>query len=101
MYIKIIQHYCIMQKMSGRICDVCRTQFYPGDTIVEMCSICANVVWCVFNIYEDGSRELSSIHHTEERAQKWIEDNQELINKVNPEQDNKIVKQELHSWFVL
>lgn len=85
--------------MDGKICDICRTRFYPGDAIIEVCSICANVVWCVFNIYEDGSKELSSIHHTEENALKWIEDNKELINKVISE--NKIIKQETHSWFVL
>lgn len=90
-----------MQKLDGKICDVCRTQFYPGDQIIEMCSVCANVVWCVFNIYEDGSRELSSIHHTEEGALEWIAVNKELIAKVNPTQDNKIIKQETSSWFVL
>ena len=69
MFIRITQHYCIMQKFNGgnpvRICDECRTMFYPGDTIVELCKECASTVWCVFSTYEDGSVELSSIHHNQ------------------------------------
>lgn len=94
-----------MQKFNGgnpvHICDSCRTIFQKDNHINELCDKCAHIVWCVSNIYEDGSKELSSIHHTEEKALKWIETNKELIAKFNPEQNNKIIKQELDSWVVL
>ena len=90
-----------MQKMSGRICDSCRTMFYPGDHIIELCSDCAQRVWCVTNIYEDGSKELSSIHRTEQKAQTWVEKSRNILDKMNPDQENKIVKQEINCWFVL
>lgn len=90
-----------MQKLDGKICDVCRTMFYPGDHIVELCEECANTVWCVTNIYENGTRELSSIHRTEEKANNWITKNKELLDKLNLEVDNKIVKQEINSWYIL
>lgn len=90
-----------MEKLSGKICDVCRTMFYPGDHIVEMCEECANTVWCVTNIYEDGSKELSSIHHTEEKALRFIEQNKELIKNYDLDAKNRVIKQEINSWFVL
>lgn len=91
-----------MQKMSGRICDSCRKMFYPGDTVVEMCVECANIVWCIINIYENGNRELSSIHRTEERAQAWLKSSQEILDKLhNQFDDNKIIKREICSYCVL
>ena len=88
-----------MQKMSEKICDSCRTLLRPGD--VELCEKCANTVWCVFNIYEDGSAELSSIHHSAEGAewfssQCWI-----AAQKFNPERDNKIVSITIENWTIL
>ena len=94
-----------MQKFNGgnpvRICDGCRTMFYPGDTIVELCKECANTVWCVFSTYEDSSVELSSIHRNQNSALKWIQQNKEIFEAVNPEVDKKIIKQEAIHWFVL
>lgn len=90
-----------MQKMGGRICDCCRTVFRPGDVIYELCSECAQVVWCVTNVYEDGSKELSSVHRTEEKAKEWIESTKELLTKINPEQCRKIIDRTITSWFIL
>lgn len=90
-----------MQKMSGKICDYCRTMFYPGDHIVELCEKCANIVWCLINVYEDGSKELSSIHRTEEGAIWFKAQNWELINKLNPERENKIIDQLIEEWSIL
>ena len=90
-----------MQKMGGRICDCCRTVFRPGDVIYELCSECAQVVWCVTNIYEDGSKELSSIHRTEEKAKEWIESTKDLLTKINPKQHRKITDRTITSWFIL
>ena len=90
-----------MQKMGGRICDCCRTVFSPGDVIYELCSECAQVVWCVTNVYEDGSKELSSVHRTEEKAKKWIESTKDLLTKINPEKRRKIIDRTITSWFIL
>ena len=46
-----------MQKLDGRICDSCRKLFYPGDTVYEVCPMCFHSVWCVTNVYKDGSKE--------------------------------------------
>lgn len=90
-----------MQKMGGKICDRCRTLFEPGDVVVELCEKCANTVWCVFNIYEDGLVELSSIHHSAEgaewfRSQCWL-----AAQKFNPMRDNKIVNIIVEDWTIL
>ena len=90
-----------MQKMGGKICDHCRTLLRPGDVVVELCEKCANTVWCVFNIYEDGSKELSSIHHSAEgaewfKSQFWI-----VAQKLNPERDNKIINITTEDWTIL
>ena len=90
-----------MQKMDGRICDCCRTLFRPGDVIYELCSECAQVVWCVTNVYEDGSKELSSVHRTEEKAKKWIESTNDTLTKINSEQRRKIIDRTITSWFIL
>lgn len=90
-----------MQKMGGRICDCCRTLFRPGDVIYELCSECAQVVWCITNIYEDGSKELSSVHRTEEKAKEWIESTKDLLTKINPEKRRKIIDRTITSWFIL
>ena len=72
-----------MQKFNGgnpvHICDGCRTTFYPEDHIYEFCKDCANTVWCVFSTYEDGSIELSSIHHSQDSALAWIQQNKKMF----------------------
>jgi hypothetical protein len=90
-----------MEKLSGKICDRCRTVFYPDDRIVELCEKCAHTVWCLFNIYEDGSKELSSIHGTEESAVWFKAQNYELYKKLNLVSSNKIVEQEISEHFIL
>lgn len=90
-----------MQKMSGKICDACRTMFYPNDRVYELCHDCANTVWCVTNVYKDGSKELSSIHHTEDGATTWVEQNKQFIQEMNVGLDNPIVYQEITNWMVL
>lgn len=90
-----------MEKLSGKICDRCRTLFYSDDRIVELCEKCAHTVWCLFNIYEDGSKELSSIHGTEEGAVWFKAQNYELYKKLNLISDNKIIDQEISEHFIL
>ena len=90
-----------MQKLDGKICDGCRTIFYPGDTIIELCEQCAHYVWCVFNIYEDGKKELSSIHRTEERAYEYIIEHKYIIEVINNTQDNKIIERIVEQFAVL
>ena len=90
-----------MQKMSGRICDSCRKVFYPDEKVYELCHECANLVWCVTNIYKDGSRELSCIHKTRESAEIWVDKNEQILNKMNDGLSNPIVEQEIAQWMVL
>lgn len=90
-----------MQKLDGKICDGCRTMFYPGDHIVELCEECANTVWCVFNIFESGKTELCSIHHTEDKANKWVESSKEILAKFKDDFPDKIINQKIVSWYVL
>lgn len=90
-----------MNKLDGKICDICRTRLYPGDKVYELCHECANLVWCVINVYEDDSRELSSIHHTKESAELHVEKAAPLIEKMNREVDNKIIDQSITQWVVL
>lgn len=101
MYIRIIQHYCIMRKMGGKICDHCRTLFRPGDVVVELCEKCANTAWAIFNVYEDGSKELSSLHHTEEGAIWFMSKCWLTAQKFNPARDNKIIDIKIEEWFIL
>ena len=60
------------------------TTFYSEDHIYEFCKDCANTVWCVFSTYEDDSIELSSIHHNQNSALTWIQQNKEIFEAVNP-----------------
>lgn len=89
-----------MQKLSGRICDSCNKLFYAGDRIYELCQECFNSVWCVINLYEDGSQELSSIHRTKEGALHWVEKSSALVSEMNTEAENKIIDQEVTQWCV-
>lgn len=90
-----------MKKMGGHICDSCRTMFYSGDHITELCDKCANTVWCVTNVYEDGSRELSSIHRNELDARYQIEKTMYMLDKINKGSDKKLVKQTMAKWQIL
>lgn len=90
-----------MKKMSGHICDSCRTMFYSGDHITELCDKCANTVWCVTNVYEDGSRELSSIHRSAKHAEYSIEKTMAKLFELNLNSEKKLVKQTMASWNVL
>lgn len=90
-----------MKKLSGHICDSCRVMFYPDEHVVEVCEHCYNTVWCVFNIYEDGIKELCSIHHTKEGAEDFINKGQALIASMNQHRLIKLEKQEISSWCVL
>ena len=102
MFIRIIQHCYIMQKLDGHICDGCRTMFHSKDSVYEFCKECANTVWCVFTTYEDGSIELSSIHHNQDSALGWIQQNKEIYEAVDPNIiDKKIIKQEAIHWMIL
>ena len=87
--------------MGGRICDSCQTMFYTGDPVEELCEKCANTVWCVIYEYDDGSRELSSIHHTEEKANKFCEFLKKRIAFANKYSTKKIIKPYISEWAVL
>ena len=90
-----------MQKMGGRICDCCRTLFRPGDVIYELCAECAQVVWCVTNVYEDGSKELSSVHRTRKKAEEWVESLKDITDKINKETKRRLIRKEVTSWMIL
>ena len=88
-----------MKKISEQLCDSCRKMFHPGDRIHEFCDVCANTVYCVMNVYENGSKELFSIHHTIDSAENIIENGIDLLNKLNHNQPSKI-KQVVESWLI-
>ena len=88
-----------MKKMRGQICDSCRKLFYPGDLIHEFCNVCANTVYCVMNVYEDGSKELFSIHRTMDSAVDIVKKGMDQLDKLNHGQPNKI-KQVVESWLI-
>lgn len=90
-----------MKKLDGRICDICGKLFYKEDYINEVCDSCINNVWCVINIFEDGSKELSSIHHTQEDADLHIFESKDLIESINKDSKIKIIKQVVENWLVL
>ena len=89
-----------MKKISGHICDSCRKVFYPDERIYEFCHDCAHLVWCVVNIYDDGSKELACIHRTEEGAKEWIEKSKQFILKMNEGEVSPIVDIEIQNWLV-
>ena len=88
-----------MKKINVQICDSCGKMFYPGDSIHEFCNVCANTIYCVMNVYEDGSKELFSIHHTIGGAEDIIQNGVDLLNKLNHDQPCKI-KQVIESWLI-
>ena len=87
--------------MGGKICDCCRTMFYPGDKIYELCSVCANLVYCVLYEYDNDTRELAAIFHTREGAEEFVEANTELIKKYNKYAKYKIIHSHITTWAVL
>jgi hypothetical protein len=58
-------------------------------------------VWCITNIYEDDSRELSSIHRTEEAALHFMLKNAATIEHMNQFADLKIKQQVVSKWALL
>ena len=89
-----------MKKLDGRICDICGKLFYKEDYINEVCDSCINNVWCVINIFEDGSKELSSIHHTQESADLHVFESKDLIEQINEKSNKKLIKQIIENWIV-
>ena len=89
-----------MQKISGHICDCCRKVFYPEERIYEFCHDCAHLVWCVVNIYKNGSKELACIHHTKEGAENWVEKSKSLLLITNENEVNPIVDIQIQNWLV-
>ena len=87
--------------MGGRIYDSCQTMFYTGYPVEELYEKCANTVRCVIYEYDDGSRELSSIHRTEEKANKFCERLKESIAFANKYSTKKIIKPYISEWAVL
>ena len=60
-----------------------------------------NTAWCVFNIYEDNSKELSSIHTTMDKALESIENNKNLLDKLNKCSSKYLQKQVVEEWCIM
>ena len=88
-----------MQKLDGKICDGCGIVLHPSTT-VELCPECANSVWVVMNIYENGFEELSAIYRTAEDAKAHIESLKDLTEKLNKTAENKLIRNEINKWIV-
>lgn len=87
-----------MKKMGGKICDSCRSLFFPGDRIYEFCNTCANTVYCIFNNYEDGTKELFAIFRNKEQAKQAIEQRKSKLGILNNLVENKIINQEVVAY---
>lgn len=87
-----------MKKLDGKICDSCETLIY--DHSYDVCTHCFNNVYCIINVYEDGTERLSSIHHTLESAESHKYESQELIDCINTDSNNKLIKQVIENWLV-
>lgn len=87
-----------MQKLDGRKCDGCGIVLYPSTT-VELCPECANSVWVVMNIYENGFEELSAIYRTAEDAKAHVKSLKDLTEKLNQTAENKLVRNEINKWI--
>jgi hypothetical protein len=59
------------------------------------------VVWCVTNVFDDGSKELSSVHRTREKAEEWVESLKDITDKINKETKRRLIRKEVTSWMVL
>ena len=88
-----------MQKLDGRKCDGCGILLHPSNT-VELCPECANSVWVVMNIYENGSEELSAIYRTAEDAKTYVKTLSYLTEKLNQTAENKLVRFEVNKWII-
>ena len=88
-----------MQKLDGRKCDGCGVVLHPSTT-VELCPECANSVWVVMNIYENGSEELSAIYRTAEDAKTYVNTLKYLTDKLNQTAENKLVRFEVNKWII-
>lgn len=88
-----------MQKLDGKICDGCGILLHPFTT-VELCPECANSVWVVMNIYENGFEELSAIYRTAEDAKTHVKSLKDLTDKINQTAENKLVRTEVNKWIV-
>lgn len=88
-----------MQKLDGRKCDGCGVLLHPSNT-VELCPECANSVWVVMNIYENGSEELSAIYRTAEDAKTYVNTLRYLTDKLNQTAENKLVRFEVNKWII-
>ena len=88
-----------MQKLDGRKCDGCGIVLHPSTT-VELCPECANSVWVVMNIYENGFEELSAIYRTVEDAKTHVNSLKDLTEKLNKTAENKLVRHEINKWIV-
>lgn len=88
-----------MQKLDGKICDGCGIVLHPSTT-VELCPECANSVWVVMNIYENGSEELSAIYRTAEDAKTYVNTLRYLTDKLNQTAENKLVRFEVNKWII-
>jgi hypothetical protein len=60
-----------------------------------------NTAWCVFNVYEDNSKELSSIHTTMDKALESIENNKNLLDKLNKCSSKHLQKQIVEEWCIM
>ena len=88
-----------MQKLDGRKCDGCGMLLHPSTT-VELCPECANSVWVVMNIYENGFEELSAIYRTAEDAKAHVNSLKDLTEKLNKTAENKLTRTEINKWIV-
>lgn len=88
-----------MQKLDGRKCDGCGILLHPSNT-VELCPECANSVWVVMNIYENGSEELSAIYRTAEDAKTYVKTLSYLTDTFNQTAENKLVRFEVNKWII-
>lgn len=88
-----------MQKLDGKICDGCGIVLHPSTT-VELCPECANSVWVVMNIYENGFEELSAIYRTAEDAKAHVNSLKDLTEKLNKTAENKLIRNEINKWIV-
>ena len=88
-----------MQKLDGNKCDWCGISLHPSH-IVELCPECANSVWIVMNIYENGFEELSAIYRTAEDAKAHVKSLKDLTDKINQTAENKLIRTEVNKWIV-
>lgn len=87
-----------MKKIGGKICDNCRSLFFPGDRIYEFCNRCATTVYCIFNNYKDGTKELFAVFRNKEQAEQEIEQRKSKLGILNNLVENKIINQEVVAY---